>query len=432
MRLNVQAGGCLRGSLRVPGDKSISHRAVMLGALAHGTSRVRDCLMSEDVHATIAAFRALGTKIERTGEHEILIDGHGPAAFNTPAEVIDLGNSGTSIRLLMGLLAGLGIEVILSGDESLCRRPMRRVTAPLEQMGAKITTRADGTPPVHIYSRDRLRALDYELPVASAQVKSAVLLAGLFADGTTCVREPSPTRDHTERLLASFGVNLARSVGCVCLNGGQSLRGTTVVVPADMSSAAFFMVGAGMTPGSDLLLEAVGVNPTRTGLMTILRLMGADLSVVNEREHGGEPLADIRVRGVALQGVDIPAELVPLAIDEFPILFIAAATAAGVTRLRGAAELRYKESDRLASMAAGLARLGITYQLHEDGIDIEGGAIQGGTIDSYGDHRIAMAFAMAALRAQAPIVIDNAGPIATSFPNFTAAGRRVGLAVTAI
>lgn len=426
--LTVRPGGALNGRLRVPGDKSMSHRAVMFGALAEGTTEIRDCLLGEDVRATMAAFRAMGVAIEELEDGRLIrVHGAGQGGLHTPGEVLDLGNSGTSIRLITGILAGAGIAATLTGDASLQRRPMKRVTEPLARMGAKLATAPNGTPPIEIAAGAPLTGIEFAMQVASAQVKSAVLLAGLNARGRTCVIEPAPTRDHTERMLRGFGVHVDVDGPRVCLDGGQRLRATSITVPADLSSAAFFIVGASIAPGSDVVLENVGVNPTRTGVLDILALMGADIERLNERDVGGEPVADLRVRAAPLRGIDVPADLVPLAIDEFPILFVAAACADGVTRVRGADELRHKESDRIATMAAGLARAGIDLQTFDDGIEIRGGRLSGTTIESHGDHRIAMSFAIAALRAASPMHITGAATIATSFPSFTTLARGAGL-----
>ena len=334
------------------------------------------------------------------------------------------------MRLICGLLAGAGIPASLVGDSSLMRRPMLRVATPLRLMGAEIDTGADGRPPVRITKPvSSLHGIEYRLPVASAQVKSAVLLAGLFASGRTCVEEPAPTRDHTERMLEGFGVAVERTGARACVTGGVRLRGSEIRVPGDISSAAFFLVGASIAPGSDLLLRDVGMNPTRTGLIDILRLMGADIRVDNPRHAGGEPLADLHVRAAELRGIEIPLELVPLAIDEFPALFIAAANARGETRLRGAEELRVKESDRIATMANGLQALGVDAEPAPDGMRIRGGAYGGGRIDSHGDHRIAMSFAIAGLRAGRAIEIDDCANVATSFPGFVPLAAGLGLGI---
>jgi len=422
-------GGALRGELRVPGDKSISHRAIMLGSLAEGTTEVSGFLEGEDSLATLAAFRAMGVRIEGPEAGRVRIEGVGMHGLREPAGPLYLGNSGTSMRLLAGLLAAQRFDVSLTGDESLTRRPMARVADPLRLMGAGIETAANGRPPLVLRGGRALHGIEYRMPVASAQVKSAVLLAGLYAAGVTQVIEPAPTRDHTERMLSGFGYPIGRSGASVSVTGGHRLRATTVDVPADISSAAFFLVAASIAPGSDLLLRDVGVNPTRTGVINILRAMGADIEVLDPRSTGGEPVADLRVRSASLRGIDIPLDQVPLAIDEFPALFIAAACAAGETVLRGAEELRVKESDRIDAMARGFQSLGVGHETLPDGIRIRGGAIGGGRIDSRGDHRIAMAFAVASLRSAGPIEILDCANVATSFPGFRELAARAGLAV---
>ena len=428
--LTVAPGGALTGSIIVPGDKSVSHRAVMFGALADGVCQIADCLLGEDVLATIDAFRALGVVIDNHGAGRLTVHGVGVDGLRTPPAALYLGNSGTSMRLLCGILAGAGLPATLSGDPSLSRRPMRRVAAPLNQMGARLNTSADGTPPVVLAGGGRLRGIDYVLPVASAQVKSAVLLAGLYAEGTTQVTEPAPTRDHTERMLSACGVALETRAGSVSLRGGQRLKPFEMAVPADISSAAFFIVGAAIAPGSCLTMPAVGINPTRIGVLDIMQAMGARIERGATRACGSEPVADLTVRGSDLHGIEIPQVAVPLAIDEFPAIFIAAACARGRTVLHGAEELRHKESDRIAVMAAGLTALGIEVEVYPDGIAIEGGQLRGGEIDAQGDHRIAMAFVIAALRADGPIVIRNAANIATSFPSFVATATVAGLRIS--
>lgn len=426
----VEPGGVLGGRLRVPGDKSISHRAIMLGALAEGTTTVTGFLEGEDCLATLQAFRAMGVRIDGPDRGRVTVQGVGLHGLRAPAEPLDMGNSGTSMRLMSGLLAGQSFESVLTGDASLTRRPMRRVTEPLALMGAWIATSERGTAPLRIGGGQRLHGIEYVLPVASAQVKSCLLLAGLYAAGVTRVTEPAPTRDHTERMLEGFGYALSRAeTGTVALAGGGRLTGMAIDVPADISSAAFFLVGASIAPGSDLLLEHVGVNPTRTGVIDILRLMGADIEVLNPRLAGGEPVADLRVRYAPLRGVRIPEHLVPLAIDEFPVLFVAAACAEGTTVLTGAEELRVKESDRIQVMADGLSALGVSALPTADGIVIQGGTLAGGTIESHGDHRIAMSFTIAALRAAGPIRIRDCANVNTSFPGFVALARSSGLQV---
>ncbi len=426
LRYLLTPGGCLRGTARVPGDKSISHRAIMLSALAEGTSQIGGFLEGADNLCTLQAFLDLGVTITRPGPGAVQITGVGLRGLRAPDRPLDMGNSGTAMRLMTGLLAGQHFSSTLVGDASLSRRPMQRVTRPLAQMGAQLTTTLAGTAPLQIQGT-ALHAIDYVLPVASAQVKSALLLAGLYATGTTCVTEPAPTRDHTERMLQSFGVQVHRAGSRICVTGGQRLQAVHLTVPADLSSAAFFLVGASICPGSELVLEHVGLNPTRTGVLDILRLMGADITVQNQRQAGQEPVADLRVRSASLHGITIPPDLVPLAIDEFPALFIAAACAQGTTILTGAAELRVKESDRIQVMADGLQALGVQAEPTQDGMVIQGGILGGGTVDSHGDHRIAMAFAMAGLVAAAPITILDCTNVETSFPTFVSLAQAAGL-----
>ncbi|UCE32970.1 MAG: 3-phosphoshikimate 1-carboxyvinyltransferase [Burkholderiales bacterium] len=431
--LVVAPGGPVSGRIRVPGDKSVSHRSIMLGAIADGLTRISGFLEGADALSTMNAFRAMGVRIDGPEQGRVEVRGVGLRGLRAPAEALDCGNSGASMRLLAGLLAGQGFEATLIGDDSLSRRPMRRVADPLERMGARIETR-DGCPPLRILPSPGLVGIDYALPVASAQVKSAVLLAGLYAAGQTRVTEPAPTRDHTERMLQAFGVPVGREGASVTVTGGARLTATAIDVPADISSAAFFLVAASIAPGSDLWLEHVGVNPTRTGVLDVLRLMGADIEVVDARLAGGEPVADLHVRGAELRGIDVPAGLVPLAIDEFPALFVAAACARGRTRVTGAEELRVKESDRIAVMAEGLQRLGVDARPTPDGMVIEGrgdraDAFSAGTVVSHGDHRIAMAFAIAGLRAAGPLRVEDARNVVTSFPGFAPLARAVGIAV---
>lgn len=430
----VSAGGSIAGTLAVPGDKSISHRALMLGALAAGDTQVSGFLTGEDCLATARALAALGVVIARPADTEVTVRGVGADGFAAPAAPLDLGNAGTAMRLMMGLLAPQRFDSTLIGDESLMRRPMERVASPLQMMGARIRTR-DGRPPVEIRGTPQLHAIDYALPVASAQLKSALLLAGLAASGRMRLTEPAPSRDHTERMLAAFGVEVLHEGGTLSMEGGQSLRATRVQVPADFSSAAFFLVAGALAAAQPLLLTGVGINPTRTGLLELLIRMGADIRVHPHAAPGSrsEPVADLEVRRSPLRGITVPESLVPLAIDELPVFFIAAACARGETLVRGALELRVKETDRLAAMAAGLAVLGVEHQLLQDGLWIRGGdSFSGGTVDSCGDHRIAMAFAIAALRARAPIEIGDVANVATSFPGFTEAARSVGLAIEAV
>lgn len=427
MKFLLEPGGTLSGSLRVPGDKSMSHRSVMLGALATGITRATGFLEGEDALATVAAFRAMGVEIEGPEDGCLTIHGVGLQGLSAPQAPLDMGNSGTSIRLLSGILAGQSFATTLTGDVSLQKRPMGRVINPLTQMGAVINSAEEGRPPLQIEGGHKLRGIHYDLPMASAQVKSCVLLAGLFAQGRTSVTEPAPTRDHTERMLRGFGYNVQRENGVISLEGGGELTATDIDIPADISSAAFFLVGASICPGADLLLQHVGMNPTRIGVLNILGLMGADITMLNEREVGGEPVADLRVRYAPLQGIEIPEAEVPLAIDEFPALFIAAACAEGRTVLSGAEELRVKESDRIASMAEGLTTLGIYNEVRADGIVIEGGQIGGGAVRTFHDHRIAMSFAIAGLRAQQPIEVLDCDHVATSFPGFAELARAAGL-----
>ncbi|WP_260291739.1 3-phosphoshikimate 1-carboxyvinyltransferase [Sedimenticola hydrogenitrophicus] len=426
---HVRPGGCLSGTLRVPGDKSISHRSIMLGSLAEGTTRIRGFLEGEDSLATLRAFRDLGVDITGPVAGAVTIQGVGMHGLQPPAGPLDLGNSGTSMRLLAGLLAGQGLELTLIGDSSLSTRPMRRVTDPLQRMGARVETTELGTAPLRIHPVGSLKAIDYPLPVASAQIKSCLLLAGLYAEGTTRITEPAPTRDHTERMLSGFGYPVERTGASVSVEGGGTLTARDIDIPADISSAAFFLVGASIAPGSDILLQHVGINPTRDGVINILRLMGADIEILNRRDVGGEPVADLRVRSAGLRGIRIPVDQVPLAIDEFPALFVAAACAEGETVLTGAEELRVKESDRIQVMADGLTALGVRATPTPDGIVIQGGNIHGGRVGSHGDHRIAMAFAMAALRAEGEILIDDCSNVNTSFPGFAELAANAGLAI---
>jgi 3-phosphoshikimate 1-carboxyvinyltransferase len=430
MHFYLDPGGKLTGRIRVPGDKSMSHRSIMLGSIAEGRTTVSGFLEGEDALATLASFRDMGVQITDPDAGELTIDGVGLRGLEPPKQVMDVGNSGTSIRLMMGLLAGQSFDSVLTGDQSLLRRPMARVITPLSQMGALISSH-EGCPPLEIQGGRALTGIHYDLPVASAQVKSSVLLAGLFASGRTSLTEPAPTRDHTERMLTGFGYGVACDNGVISLEGGGKLTGADIDIPADISSAAFFMVGASIAPGSDLTLEHVGINPTRDGVITILRAMGADIQIHNERQVGGEPVADLRIRHAPLTGIDIPIEAVPLAIDELPAVLIAAACADGVTVLRGAEELRVKESDRIASMAEGLSQLGIENRVQPDGIEVVGGEMTGGVITTHHDHRIAMSFAMAALRASDRIKVSDCAHVATSFPGFAALAVQTGLRLEA-
>jgi 3-phosphoshikimate 1-carboxyvinyltransferase len=424
----VAPGGTVAGTFTVPGDKSISHRALMLGALAHGETRISGFLDGEDCLATLRALSALGVRIERPQATALRVYGSGAAGLSAARAPLDMGNAGTAMRLMIGLLAPQTFDSTLIGDASLMRRPMERVAEPLRRMGARIDTQS-GRPPVVIHGSPQLHGIDYTLPVASAQVKSALLLAALAARGATRITEPAPSRDHTERMLRAFGAHLEQQGRTLLLEGGQALRATALEVPADFSSAAFFLVAGALAAERPLLLTHIGVNPTRTGLLELLRLMGADIRVhPRSGAAEGEPVADLEVRRSALRGITVPERLVPLAIDELPVFFVAAACASGESVVRGAQELRVKESDRLAAMAAGLAVLGVEHELLADGLRICGAAsLSGGTIDSHGDHRIAMAFAVAALHARAPIVIEDVANVATSFPGFEQCARQAGL-----
>jgi len=427
LRYVVHPGGALVGELRVPGDKSISHRVVMLGALAEGESHASGFLHSEDTRATIAAFRAMGVDVQADDEGAVRIAGVGLHGLKPASAPLDLGNSGTSARLITGLLAGQFFASDITGDASLTRRPMNRAVEPLRQMGARIRTSEAGTLPLHIEGSP-LTGIDYTLPVASAQLKSCLLLAGLYAAGETVLHEPVPTRDHTERMLAACGWPLTRdATGRLHITGGGKLQAFRIEVPADISSAAFFLVGASLAPGSDVVLKGVGINPTRAAVVEILKMMGADIEITRPRELAGEPVADLHVRYAPLQGIEIPEALVPIAIDEFPALLIAAAIAEGTTELRGAEELRIKESDRIQTMADGLSALGIRTETRPDGMLVQGGRLTGGRIDSHGDHRIAMAFAMAGLAASGEVIVDDCANVATSFPGFGGAARGLGL-----
>jgi 3-phosphoshikimate 1-carboxyvinyltransferase len=418
--------------MHVPGDKSISHRSLMLGGIASGRTEVRGFLDSADCLATLAALQGMGVRVDRHDANSLTVHGKGIAGLQAPSGVLDMGNAGTAIRLSMGLLAGQKFTSVLTGDASLQKRPMERVAAPLRLMGANIATTA-GRPPVTIAPAAQLKGIDYALPVASAQVKSAILLAGLYAEGVTQVTEPAPTRDHTERMLRALGVEVTTTAGAgvsgrVRLAGGQALHGTRIEVPGDFSSAAFFLVAGCLAAADGLIIENVGINPTRIGLLDILRLMGADIRLYMRDSQGAEPVADIELRQSELHGIQVPESLVPLAIDEFPVLFIAAAAAQGETVVTGAEELRVKESDRLAVMAAGLSANGVDNELAPDGIRIQGGQrLCGAEVDSHGDHRIAMAFAIASLYADGPMLIRDVENVGTSFPRFIETARGCGL-----
>ena len=421
-------GTALHGEIAVPGDKSVSHRAVMLGAIAEGTTRIEGFLEGEDTRATAAIFARMGVRIEAPSDGVRIVHGVGLHGLQAPSGPLDCGNAGTAMRLLAGLLAAQRFDSVLVGDASLSKRPMRRVIEPLAMMGADIASQ-DGCAPLRIHGGQALRGVGCTLPVASAQLKSALLLAGLYANGETVVREPHPTRDYTERMLAAFGADIEASPGIARLRGGRALRATAIRVPADFSSAAFFIVAATLVPGSELVLRDIGMNPRRIGLLHVLRAMGADIVGENARERGGEPVADLRVRHAPLRGIEVPIEHVPDMIDEFPALFAAAACAEGETVVRGAAELRVKESDRIAGMAGGLRALGIRVDETPDGATVHGGTLRGGEVDSRGDHRVAMAFAVAAQLARGEVRIDDVANVATSFPGFDALARDAGFSL---
>jgi 3-phosphoshikimate 1-carboxyvinyltransferase len=422
----------LRGDIRVPGDKSISHRSIMLGAIAEGTTYINGFLEGEDALATLNSFKAMGVNIIGPYKGEVSVHGVGMNGLSSPKNPLYLGNSGTSVRLLAGLLSGQNFDTTLVGDDSLSIRPMGRVVDPLTLMGANISSK-DGLLPLQIKGGDSLTGLNYHLPMASAQVKSAILLAGLYADGKTSITEPAPTRDHTERMLSGFGYTVEKNDSKISIFGGGKLRSCSIDVPADISSAAFFMVAASIVPGSDIVLRHVGINPTRTGVIDILKLMGADITVSNMKDVGGEPVGDIRIRYTQLNGIEIPVNLVPLAIDEFPVILVAASFAAGTTVLKGAEELRVKESDRIQAMVDGLNLIGVDIEGTADGAIVNGGLVNSQIneieVNSFHDHRIAMAFAVAGLRVESKLVINDCDNVATSFPNFTDLANSIGFAI---
>ncbi|MDP2186685.1 MAG: 3-phosphoshikimate 1-carboxyvinyltransferase [Xanthomonadales bacterium] len=423
------AGQALHGEIAIPGDKSVSHRAIMFASLADGESLVDGFLEGEDTRATAAIFAKLGVRIDASGAGSRVVQGVGIDGLHGCGETLDCGNAGTGMRLLAGLLAGQRFDSVLSGDASLSIRPMARVIEPITRMGGLIESKAGGLPPLRIHGGRALHGIDYTLPVASAQVKSALLLAGLYARGETHIHEPHPTRDYSERMLQAFGWPIAFGPGWARLSGGHRLRATQVQVPADFSSAAFFIVAASLVPGSDLLLRAVGMNPRRTGLLTVLRAMGADITQTPCGEQGGEPVADLRVRHARLRGIAVPEQCVPDMIDEFPVLFAAAALAEGSTVVTGAAELRVKESDRIATMASGLRALGARIDETPDGAVIHGGTLHGGDTHAHGDHRIAMALVVAAQCASGEVGIADCANVATSFPGFDELARGVGFGI---
>lgn len=423
----------IKGIANVPGDKSISHRSIMFGALAQGTTKISGFLESEDALATLSAFEQMGVEIKRPSPAEVEIKGVGLYGLKAPQAPIYLGNSGTSMRLLAGILAGQKFDSYLTGDSSLSARPMLRVTKPLALMGANIKTK-DGKAPLHIYAGE-LKGVEYQMQIASAQVKSAILLAGLYAEGTTKVKEVEVSRDHTENMLRAFKYPVEIKDGIISLEGKKTLEATDIDIPADISSAAFLLVAAAISPASEILLKKIGVNKTRLGIVNLLKQMGANLVLENKRTINGEEVADLHLIYTPLSAIKVPLEQIALAIDEFPIFFIAAACAQGITSLRGAKELRVKESDRLAVMAEGLQKLGVECKLYEDGIDIYGKSdiqevFSGGTLTSHNDHRIAMSFAIASIRASAPIVIENCATVASSFPNFAELMQSLGLKIS--
>lgn len=424
MNFVVQPSALESGETTVPGDKSISHRALMLGSIANGQTRIKGFLAGEDCLATLAALRQMGVKIEQQVSDEVLIDGVGLRGLSAPDSQLDMGNSGTAMRLFAGLLAGQDFNAELSGDESLSQRPMNRVIKPLGMMGAKINAK-DGKPPLSIFGNS-LCGIEYASPVASAQVKSAVLLAGLYAAGATAVIEPATTRDHTERMFRTMGVDLRVGMSRIDLQGGQELTATDIDVPADLSSAAFIILAAILAENVEVTILGVGVNPTRTGVIDILQDMGGNISLTNVRLFGEEPVADLIVRSSKLRGIDVDPAKVSLAIDEFPVLFVAAAAAEGKTTFSGIGELRVKESDRIAAMAEGLRALSVTVEESPDGAVVYGGKLYGGSVKSYGDHRIAMSFAIAATVAEWTVHVGETDAVSTSFPGLWSASKGWG------
>lgn len=428
MKFTVHPSAVRNTRLTVPGDKSISHRALMLGGIAEGPSNISGFLAGEDCLATAAAMSAMGVSLTHSSATDITIHGVGLRGLIEPTGPLDLGNSGTAMRLFAGLLGGQSFSTSLIGDDSLSSRPMQRVIVPLRQMGAAIESN-EGCPPLQLVGGQDLRGIDYTLPVASAQVKSAILLAGLYADGVTTVKEPAVTRDHTERMLLTMGVTVAKDDHRISLRGDQTLAARDIRVPADLSSASFVMLAAILSRDAEILIENVGVNPTRTGVLDILQSMGADISLENDQLFGQEPVADIRVRSSELRGIQVDPQLVSLAIDEFPVLFVAAARAAGKTEFSGLSELRVKESDRIAAMATGLGNLGIRVEETTDGATVYAGSFSGGEVDSHGDHRVAMSLAIAGSIAASPVTVNNVAAVDTSFPGFTDCMSKLGVDV---
>ena len=422
----IEPSNSIIGKVNIPGDKSISHRAIILAAIADGESRIKNFLQGEDTLATIRVFQKMGVNIKNDGDI-IIVKGVGLHGLRAENPTLDFGNSGTSVRLLSGLLSAQNFSSQLIGDESLMKRPMFRIINPLQKMNAKINCTDLGTLPIKIEGGQKIEGIEYELPIFSAQLKSCLLLAGLYAEGTTKIIENMATRDHTERMLANFSHSVIKKGNQISIKKADRLIGCEIIVPGDFSSAAYFIVAAILTPNSNIILENVGVNPTRNAMIKIMKLMGADVELKNERLESGEPVATIYAKTSKLIGIDIPEELVPVAIDELPIILVAAACAKGKTKLSGAAELRAKESDRIQSMLDGFISLGIKVKALEDGMIIEGGQYNGGVINSNDDHRIAMAFSIAGIIAKAPIIINSCKNVATSFPEFVDTAKHLGM-----
>ena len=422
----IEPSNSIIGKVNIPGDKSISHRAIILAAIADGESRIKNFLQGEDTLATIRVFQKMGVNIKNDGDI-IIVKGVGLHGLRAENPTLDFGNSGTSVRLLSGLLSAQNFSSQLIGDESLMKRPMFRIINPLQKMNAKINCTDLGTLPIKIEGGQKIEGIEYELPIFSAQLKSCLLLAGLYAEGTTKIIENMATRDHTERMLANFSHSVIKKGNQISIKKANRLIGCEIIVPGDFSSAAYFIVAAILTPNSNIIIENVGVNPTRNAMIKIMKLMGADVELKNERLESGEPVATIYAKTSKLIGIDIPEELVPVAIDELPIILVAAACAKGKTKLSGAAELRVKESDRIQSMLDGFISLGIKVKALEDGMIIEGGQYNGGVINSNDDHRIAMAFSIAGIIAKAPIIINSCKNVATSFPEFVDTAKHLGV-----
>ena len=423
---HIKPSKSILGEICIPGDKSISHRAVIFAAIAEGESRINNFLQGEDTLATIRVFQELGVKIKNNGDY-ILVQGVGLHGLFAKDPMLNFGNSGTSVRLLAGLLSAQNFNSQLIGDESLMRRPMLRIVKPLKEMNAKISCSQQGTLPIKIEGGQDIKSINYKLPFISAQLKSCLLIAGLYAEGTTTIIENIATRDHTERMLASFSHPTTKKDNQISIKKAKKLISCEIIVPGDFSSAAYFIAAAILAPNSNLTLENIGINPTRNAMIEILRLMGAKIELKNQRLESGEPIATINIKSSKLVGIDIPRELVPIAIDELPIILVVAASAKGITRLSGAAELRVKESDRIQSMLDGFTSLGIKAEALDDGMIVEGSQFNGGVINSYNDHRIAMAFSIAGIIAIDSITINNCNNVATSFPRFVETGKNVGI-----